>query len=285
MFRFRMAIVLVVLSCSSWAVQAEYRLSVQPLYDEQHTREVYAPLAEWMSGVLGQPVRIVTQPDFLHYGLSQDDPEAADFILDSVHFAAFRAEYRNFQMLARVDNPVTWTLAVGSDSDAVEPRDLLSGHIATLSAPSMASVALAELYSNPLRQPRLLEVKDVDEGIAAVRDDRASAVMLPTSLLPLAPELVPIYQTRPFPGLVFSASPLVSDQVQAKLRRALLTASFNAQGQQMLERLRLTRFIPAERDALANYARLLGGLWAENRNALAPLARHRFAPLTLGQVD
>ena len=58
--------------------------------------------------------------------------------------------------------------------------DLTGRTIATLGAPSLGAVRLAELYPNPLRQPVIIEVDNSQQAVERVLYGQSRAAIVPT---------------------------------------------------------------------------------------------------------
>lgn len=240
---------------------ADYTLGIQPILPQAETVHAWQPLADYLSEVLGSPVRIVTQPDFLHYGLRFDDPKVYDFTLDAAHLAAWRVKHAGAQILARIEGQVSYSLVVRSSADIVEPEELIAKPVATLSAPAMGALLLADRFSNPVRQPRIIESSSSRDSMRALRNSEVEAAMVPTPLLAGAGDFVPIYQTQLFPHMAFSSSRQIPEAVRSRVKRALVTAKFTRSGKAMLEAVNISGFEAADMADYAPLATMLRGVW------------------------
>ncbi len=240
---------------------ADYTFGVQPVLSPEQTRKSYEPLRQYLEEILEEPVKLVTQPDFLHYGLRYDNLKTYDFTLDAAHLAAARSGQRRGDMLAKVEGRVSYTLVTSSDSDVVEAKDLIGRRIATLSAPSMGAVALAQMFNNPVRQPKTVEVATSADALRWLREGLVDAAIVPTPLLGNSDALIPVLQTELFPHMVFSASKKVPKRVQTVVRRALLSAKLTFKGKQMLSAIQFPGFERVDPQEYIPYASLVQRLW------------------------
>ncbi len=244
---------------------ADYTLGIQPILPEEETRKAYQPLADYLSSVLETPVHIVTQPSFLHYGLNFMDSKTYDFTLDAVHLSAYRSDRVKSRILAKVEGKVSYTLVARSTGDIVEAVELIGKPVATLSAPSMGAIALAELFVNPVRQPRVVEVATSRDAIRWLREGRVEAAMVPTPLLSRAGDMVPVYQTELYPHMAFSMSSRLQASTGNLVKRALVTAKFTAAGQAMLKAINFSGFEAADEDEYRPFAKKLRGAWTREK--------------------
>jgi ABC-type phosphate/phosphonate transport system substrate-binding protein len=235
-------------------------LAVQPIMPESQTRKAYQPLADYLQQVTGEPVKLVTSPNFLVYWELMKRNKW-DMVLDAAHFTDYRNDKTGYTVLAKLPDTVSYTLAASPDLMVLEPEELIGKRIATLPSPGLGAVRLQEIFPNPMRQPEYVQAEDADDAAKKVLSGKAAAAMIPTRLLSLYPSLVPVVTTKPVPAPAISVSPSMSPEVRAKIRKAMVDASHTTQGKAMLKAVNLPSFEKADNKLYAGQEKLLINTW------------------------
>lgn len=235
-------------------------LAIQPIMPESQTRQAYQPLADYLHQVTGEPVKLVTSPNFLVYWELMKRSKW-DLIIDAAHFTDYRNDKTGYTVLAKLPDTVSYTLAASPDLMVLEPDELIGKHIATLPSPGLGAVRLQEIFPNPMRQPEYVQAEDADDAAKKVLSGKAAAAMIPTRMLSLYPSLVPVVTTKPVPAPAISVSPTISAEVKDKIRRAMVEASLTVQGKAMLKAVNLPAFEAADNRLYAGQEKLLANTW------------------------
>jgi ABC-type phosphate/phosphonate transport system substrate-binding protein len=235
-------------------------LAVQPIMPESQTLQAYQPLADYLQRITGEPVRLVTSPNFLVYWeLMKRDKW--DMVLDAAHFTDYRNDKTGYTVLAKLPDTVSYTLAAYPDLMILEVDELIGKRIATLPSPGLGAVRLQEIFPNPMRQPQLIQAEDADDAAKKVLSGKADAAMIPTRMLSLYPSLVPVVTTQPVPAPAISVSPAISPEIRAKIRQAMVGAIDTTQGKAMLKAVNLPAFEAADNRLYAGQEILLMNTW------------------------
>lgn len=235
-------------------------LAIQPIMPESQTRQAYQPLADYLHQITGEPVQLVTSPNFLVYWELMKRSKW-DMVLDAAHFTDYRNDKTGYTVLAKLPDTVSYTLAANPDLMILETEELIGKRIATLPSPGLGAVRLQEIFPNPMRQPELIQAEDADDAAKKVLSGKAAAAMIPTRMLSLYPSLVPVVTTQPVPAPAISVSPTISPDVRAKIRRAMVGAIDTTQGKAMLKAVNLPAFEAADNRLYAGQEKLLVNTW------------------------
>ncbi len=235
-------------------------LAVQPIMPETQTRQAYQPLADYLRQVTGEPVKLVTTPNFLVYWELMKRNKW-DLVLDAAHFTDYRNDKTGYKVIAKLPDTVSYTLAANPDLMILEANELIGKRIATLPSPGLGAVRLQEIFDNPMRQPELIQAEDADDAARKVLSGKADAAMIPTRLLSLYPALVPVVTTKPVPAPAISVAPTLRPEVQAKIRQAMVEATRTDQGKAMLKAVNLPAFEAADNRLYHGQEQLLANTW------------------------
>lgn len=246
---------------SPLTVQAEkIRFIVQPILSQQSTLEAYAPLAEYLSTTTGLEIELHAELNFLTYWQSIRKGEY-ELVLDAAHFTSYRIENLDYIPIAKVPGTVSFSLVTSPEILIFEPEELIGKKLATLSPPSMGMVRLQQIFDNPLREPIITETSSSEAAIMMIEEEKADAAFVPTPLLNNFPDLNVVVTTEPSPHVTFSVSPKVSDEARKKLTDALLNATDNPGGPEMLQKINFPQLEKPADGIYQGYDTLLSNTW------------------------
>lgn len=249
-----------ILSTSS-VVAAELNLYVQPIESVAKTEHAFQPLANYLSKKIGYTIHVKTESNFLTYWELMRRDKDFDLVLDAAHFTDYRDEQQGYHVLAKVPDTVSFSLVTSGNLLLFGANELIGKTIASAPSPSLAGVRLAQIYPNPLRQPKLVQVNNFEQALDMLHAGKITAALVPTPMINGDNSVNTVMTTKPVPHMAFSASPRISPAVRQKIREALLDANKNKQGEIMLHKLHYTRFQPADNAMYRGYEDLLDGVW------------------------
>ena len=176
---FRQILLASLLSITSGAsLAAHYLLSVQPVLPADQVRQSYAPLASYLSAKTGHTFSIKTYRNFLTYWARMQKAKDMHFILDAAHFTDFRVQRKNYRVLVKLPDTVSFTVVTGEENFIFEMDELISRKIATMAAPGMGAVRLSSMFPNPVRLPFYLEASNSVDAVNKVLDGAVDAAVL-----------------------------------------------------------------------------------------------------------
>jgi phosphonate transport system substrate-binding protein len=262
------ATALLVLGLAIGSVRAEVSelvLGIAPLLSESETRAQFQPLCDYLAAVSRLPCRIGTRPNFITYWETIRQGKEFNLVLDEAHFTDYRATKMKFTVLAKIPGTVTYSLILPRAAKLNDPAQLAGRRIATLGIPSMGAAQLNGLFTKPSKQPILVEVDDAALGFALLRDGKVEAAILPTPLvrgeIMLGAPFRALLSTAPLPHMGFSSAPTIDPELRQRLRQALIEAHKSDTGRDMLARIGLQRFDPANSTVYAGQGRILKDYW------------------------
>lgn len=245
----------------SGSVQAnELRLAISLGLSPQQAERAYRPVVNYLSAATGQRIRLETSVNALtHWQLMLR--ENYELVLDGPAFTAYRAAKMDYSVIGKIPDVLSFTLVAHADMMLFEPTELIGRTIATQPSPSLGALHLANLYTNPMRQPDFMQVDTHASAGQAVEDGRAAGAMLPSPMVAAFANVVPVFTSEQAPAPGFSVSPQVSAEIRERLRQALLDAPNSEAGRAMLEVLNIPYFEPANNQDYLGLETMLEGMW------------------------
>lgn len=240
---------------------ADLNLYVQPIASVTVTEQAFKPLADYLSRKTGYNIHVKTEANFLTYWERMRRGKDFDLVLDAAHFTDYRDKQQGYEVLAKVPDTVSFSLVTSGDFLLFDASELIGKSVASAPSPSLAGVRMAEIYANPLRQPVLVQAKNFEEALDMLHQGKIQAALVPTPLVNGDPSVNTVMTTQPVPHMAFSASPRVDTKTKQAIRRALLNAANDKEGQVMLRKMHYAQFQPANNSMYSGYADLLEGVW------------------------
>jgi phosphonate transport system substrate-binding protein len=245
-------------SAPAWADRLV--MAVHPVLSAAETRQTYQLLAAYLNKRTGHDIEIATSANFLvHWQVTKRGQSA--LLIEGPHMVDYRIKKMGYTVLAKMPEVISYTLVAHQDRLAIESQDLVGKSVATLPAPSLGAVQLNQIFPNPLRQPVLVEVDDMESAVKRVMEGKAAGAIIPSAMVGRFTEVTPVATTGQAPSPGITAAPWVNAETKRALRQALLDAHNDPEGQAALKALRLGRFDAATPAQFDGYARLLEGMW------------------------
>ena len=237
-----------------------FTLIVQPILPASQTAKAYQPLADYLSTSTGHNIELLTSPNFLAYWQEMKKGQY-HFVLDGAHLTDYRIKKLGYQPLAKVLDVVSFSLVTGPDVLVFEPEELVGKPVASLASPSRGALIIEQLFTQPLRQPLLVEVTNAQDAIKKVIDGKVNGAVIPSPLVGGFPDLNVVSTTEQWPHIALSASREVPDDVSKKVSEALLNAGNTPQGNEMLSAINLPGFEKATSETYTGYSDILKSVW------------------------
>jgi len=259
---FRQSIFAILLFVTSGALSAaNYFLCVQPVLPPEQIKQSYTPLAEYLTEKTGHTFSIKTYRNFLTYWARMQKARDMHFILDAAHFTDYRVQRKDYKVLVKLPDTVSFTVVTGEENFVFEMDELISKKIATMASPGMGAVRLNGMFPNPIRLPFYIEASDSVDAVEKVINGHADAAIIPSPLVGNYERLNSVVSTDPVPHMAMSASPEIPHGVALAVKQALLGATKTPEGKKMLETMRIEYFEDADADVYAGYSELLEGVF------------------------
>ncbi len=243
------------------ALAEKYNLSVQPILPPDQIELSYQPFAEYLSKKTGHNFVITPYRNFLTYWVRMQKGKDMHFILDAAHFTDYRIQRKDYKVLVKLPDTVSFTVVTGEENFVFEMDELVSKKIATMSSPSLGAVRLNEMFTNPVRLPFFIQASNSVDAVNKVLDGSVDAAIIPSPLVGNFSALNSVVSTEPVPHMALSASPEVPKAVAQAVKKALLEAPNTPEGRKMLEDMKFSAFQDTNASIYAGYAELLDGVF------------------------
>ncbi len=232
-------------------------LVIQPIFGMEKTHDAFLPLSTYISKVTGRKVGIKTYPNFITYWNETRNGGNFDLILDAAHFTGYRAKELGFDILAKVQGTVSYSVVVPDSELVFDIDELVGKRIATLGPPSMGAAKVSLLFNNPLRQPFIYETENSEKALDLLATDEVDAAIIPTPLVRSLAGISVVTTTEPSQHIALSASPDLPADIRNYIHDALIYANNTQEGRLMLQEIGFSGFENPNKDKYVLAADLL----------------------------
>lgn len=245
-------------------------LAAAPRESVEKGRELYDPVAAYLSQVLGKPVTYVHTNHWIRYQSDMKNRKY-DFVFDGPHLASWRIKNINHEPIVRLPGYLQFHfLARADDNNVIKPEDLIYKRVCVIPPPNLTAVTLLQKLNDPVREPVLISVKGSMKTLyekliggecsgAVVRTDFYQGQLSAEEKA----RVKIVYTSEQLPNQAITASNRLTDAEIEKLVLALTSK----QGQKVLAPLlkrfggkEAVSFIPAEAQEYVGYSKFLEGV-------------------------
>jgi ABC-type phosphate/phosphonate transport system substrate-binding protein len=231
--------VITLITCTT--VSAQIIFTAPPREDLESGVELYAPLTERLSQLLGDEV-IYEHPSGWFEYVTNMRKGKYDIVFDGPHFAAWRVKHLEHIPIVALPGQLNFTLiAKKSNKEVKQLRDLAARKVCGLLSPNLGTSLIYDVFKDPMMQPVIYEVKGGTENVyQAFKNDECEAAILRDteySELPNADkaELVVLVNTRSLPNQTITISKRLKKNAK-KLTEFMLSKEGVQSAEPLLER-------------------------------------------------
>lgn len=240
----------------------EFKVVIEPGYTPESVAQIYQPLLDYLGSETGHRFVLSTPRNYQFHWRDLRQNAATDFVFEEAHFTDYRAQRFGFRPLARLAERTSYSLVALPQIAELGTEGMVGKRLITMTSPSLGYALLSEMFINPLAQPDIRsEAASWRDGVEMVFGDEADAAMVPRFIADLYPNLQVISRSRDFPGMAFSASPKVSQEVVDAVRNVLLNLHNNPEAHQVLVEIGSSRFEPASAEEYEGSQNILSGFF------------------------
>ena len=202
-----------------------------PRETTEASMEMYQPVADYLSQVIGKKVRYknpgtwgVYRTEMLKGGY--------DIIFDGPHFNSYRMEKLSHNILVKIPERHEFTVIVRKDKTSFQNIQQMAGRtFCTHAPPNLGTLVLLSQFDNPSRQPVIINTKGWEQIYEGVVSGKCVGGVLPalnlkkydkTGLTRI------VFKTQAMPNQAFSAGPRVSLEDQTRIAQALASPDASA---------------------------------------------------------
>lgn len=244
----------------------EYIFSAPPRETGENETEVYQPIADYLSRVIGKKIVYKHSDNWLSY---QDGMRKGtyDIVFDGPHFVSWRMARLKHVPVAKLPGNLAFVVAVRKDNNRInEIKDLAGRSVCGMAPPNLATLTLYGQFNNPSRQPLITEVQSFELAYQGVVSGKCAAVVMRDKLLDKLNKdkdsVRVIFRSPGVPNQAFSAGPRFSTEDRNKIVGALLSPDARKQLPQFFGRYSKDKdLIPAEDAEFRDLLILLKDSW------------------------
>lgn len=145
-------------------VEAELIFTAPPREKPDAGKNIYGPIADSLSVMLGEKVTYKHPRDWLTYSMSMRRGDY-DLVFDGPQFASWRMNHIQHVPLVRLKGHLGFFVVTDKDSGINGIQDLIAKKICGLASPNLATISMLTQFKNPMRQPIFVETKGGMKGI------------------------------------------------------------------------------------------------------------------------
>lgn len=243
----------------------EILLTTPPRESEQKAREIFQPIADYLTGVLGQPVKFRYSDNWLTYQ-SEMQKDVYDIVFDGPHFVSYRMAKHQHVPLVKLPGKFVFVIITQKDNARINKVEDVHGRMMCAPAPpNLATLTALSQYPNPSRQPLLVDTKGFPQAYKALMDKKCVAAAMQIKIYEKfdkdRQQTKVLFQSKGLPNQAISAS----SRLDAAQRTRLMEALLSDQGKQATAKLREEYngqdFIPATPEEYLGHSDLLKDTW------------------------
>lgn len=186
----------------------------------------YAPIAEYLSKVTGKKI-IYRHPGTWGVYRTKMLRGEYDLVFDGPHFNSYRADKLNHNILVKIPKRHEFVVIVNKNETRFSDLQKMGGRtFCTHAPPNLGTLVLLNQFTNPARQPVIINTKGWKKIYDGVVSGRCTAGILPILNLKKYDaahnQAKILFKAEALPNQAFSAGPRVSAEDQAKIAAALV---------------------------------------------------------------
>ena len=154
----RMALLLLTTLISP-VIYADLIMTAPPRESVEAGTKLYAPIAIYLSGVLGEKVVYQHPRNWLRY---QSDMRADkyDIVFDGPHFISWRIKHLGAKALVKLPGKLQfYVVTMANDKNIQKIEDVIGKRVCGIAPPNLATLSMFAKLNNPVRQPVLHPVR------------------------------------------------------------------------------------------------------------------------------
>lgn len=205
---------------SSSIATADLVLTAPPRENLAKGKELYEPIAERLTELLGEKVVYQQPKSWADYANKMRDGYY-DIIFDGPHFVAWRQKNLKHKPVVSLPGTLEFYIVADKNNKQINKvRDLVGKNICGMPSPHLATDLIYDIFKNPVLQPLIYEVKGGQrKAFEAFKEGKCAATIFRSTLYKRLPEeerkqLKIITKTRRLPNQTISVSQRLHNQAE-----------------------------------------------------------------------
>lgn len=168
---------------SSSIASADLILTAPPRENQAKGNELYGPIAEGLTELLGEKVVYQQPKSWADYANKMRDGYY-DIIFDGPHFVAWRQKNLKHKPIVSLPGTLEFYIVTDKSNKQINKvRDLVGKKICGMPSPHLATDLIYDIFKNPVLQPIIYEVKGGQlKSFQAFKDGKCVATIFRTTL-------------------------------------------------------------------------------------------------------
>lgn len=194
-------------------------LSIAPNLDEQEYKALYQPIADELTEILQEEVRLDYSGDWLTFSKRMRRGDF-DLVIDGPHFIAWRLQPINLghRGLAQLAGIESYSLVTSKDSNRQRLEDFNNVEICSRNSPAIGTVYFLSRFNNPVLQPRIIQRESGEDSLEAMVAGQCEAAIIRSDRIGQSEDLRVITRSPDFPKPGITIRSNFPASVQALIR-------------------------------------------------------------------
>ncbi len=194
-----------------------------PRESADEAREIYQPIAEYLSHTIGKKV---VYKNAGTWGVYRTEmlKGSYDLVFDGPHFNSYRMEKLSHNILVKIPERHEFVVIVRKDQNISGLSQMAGRTFCAHAPPNLGTLVLLSQFNNPTRQPVIISTNGWDNIYQGVASGKCMGGVLPMANLKKfdrAGNMKVVFKTQAMPNQAFSAGPRISAEDQMKIAQAL----------------------------------------------------------------
>lgn len=240
-------------------------LTSPPRESEQKAREIFQPIAEYLTQVLKRPVIFKYSDNWLTYQ-SEMQKDLYDIVFDGPHFISYRMAKHQHTPLVKLPGKFIFVVIAKKDNDRINKLQDINGRLLCAPAPpNLATLTALAQYTNPARQPILVDTKGFPQTYEALLRGRCVAAAMQIKVFEKLDKekkaTKVLFESKGLPNQAISVSPRIAAAERALLVETLLSEAGKQATSKLREEYNGQDFVPASDQEYMGHSDLLKDIW------------------------
>lgn len=247
------------------AALADLILGAPPRETSAAGDKVYGALADFLSKATGEKV-VYEHPG--NWGLYQALMTLGhyDLVFDGPHFVDWRDNRLKHVPLVALNGTLGFVVIARANDPSVHTLDDLAGRgVCAHDPPNLATLTLLDRFSNPARQPRLVEIKGFKAAFDGLMKKNCAGTVIPIRLYSKLDgqhqRTRVLFQSAAMPNQALTAGPKVSAAARARIIEAMTSPRYQDEVSAIARSLGGKSFVPTSAAQYQGYMSLLRNVW------------------------
>lgn len=255
----------VLLFASAAVSAADLVLTSPPRESEQKAREIFQPIADYLTGALKHKVVFKYSDNWLTYQ-SEMQKDLYDIVFDGPHFISFRMAKHQHVPLIKLPGKFLFVLIAKKDNNRINTLQDVNGRLLCAPAPpNLATLTVLSQFTNPSRQPILLDTKGFPQAFKALQEGKCVAAGMQVKIFEKLDKdknlSKVLFESKGLPNQAITSSPRLNPEERSKLVEALMSDAGKKATTKLREEYNGQDFIPAKAEEYVGHSDLLKDIW------------------------